>query len=106
MKIMFACAASAAFAAVALTGAPAAVAAPEDDFLTVITNGGITWPADKTPQVVETGHAVCQDWDNGATFEQEVADLTSVTSWSDYQAGYFIGAATGAFCPEYEWKVS
>ena len=55
--------------------------------------------SDKTPQVIETGRAVCQDWDNGASFEQEVADLTSVTDWSDYQAGYFIGAATGAFCP-------
>ena len=106
MKILFACAASAAFAGVALIGAPAALAAPEDDFLTVITNGGITWPSDKTAQVVETGHAVCEDWSNGATFEQEVADLTSVTDWSDYQAGYFVGAATGAFCPEFEWKVS
>lgn len=97
---------SAAFGAVALLGAPAALAAPEDDFLTVISGGGITWPEDKTQQVIETGYAVCQDWANGATFEQEVADLTSVTSWSDYQAGYFIGAATGSFCPEYEYKVS
>lgn len=106
MKIMIACAASAAFAAVALIGAPAALAAPEDDFLTVISNGGITWPEGKTPEVVATGRAVCEDWDNGASFEQEVADLTSVTDWSDYQAGYFIGAATGAFCPDYEYKVS
>ncbi|KWX66464.1 DUF732 domain-containing protein [Mycobacterium sp. NAZ190054] len=106
MKITIACAASAALAAVALIGAPAALAAPEDDFLNVISGGGITWPPDKTPQVIETGYAVCQDWDSGASFEQEVADLTSVTNWSDYQAGYFIGAATGAFCPQYEWKVS
>lgn len=106
MKITIACAATAAFAAVALVSAPAAFAAPEDDFLQVITGGGITWPPDKTQQVVETGYAVCQDWDNGASFEKEVADLTSVTGWSDYQAGYFIGAATGAFCPEYEAKVS
>ncbi len=73
----------------------------------MIAGGGIDWPPDKTPpQVIETGQAVCQDWDNGATFEQEVADLTSVTDWTDYQAGYFIGAATGAFCPpEYEYKI-
>ena len=93
------------FGAAALGGAPAAFAAPEDDFLTVIAGGGITWPEDKAQQVVETGYAVCQDWANGASFEQEVADLTSVTGWSDYQAGYFIGAATGSFCPEYEYKV-
>lgn len=106
MKIMIASAATAAFAAIALVGAPAAVADPEGDFLTIISDGGITWPSDKTAQVIETGYAVCQDWENGATFEQEVADLTEVTSWSDYQAGYFIGAATGAFCPEYGDKVS
>ncbi|MGE0214300.1 DUF732 domain-containing protein [Mycolicibacterium sp.] len=106
MKLTIACAASAAFAAVALVTAPSAFATPEDDFLQVIAGGGITWPEGKEPQVVETGYAVCQDWDNGATFEQEVADLTSVTGWSEYQAGYFIGAATGAFCPEYEAKVS
>ncbi|WP_137148581.1 DUF732 domain-containing protein [Mycolicibacterium sp. CR10] len=106
MKITIACAAAAAFAAVALVSAPAAFAAPEDDFLQVIAGGGITWPAEKTPEVIETGQAVCQDWDNGADFATEVSDLTSVTDWTDYQAGYFIGAATGAFCPEYEYKIS
>ncbi len=106
MKITIACAAAAAFAVASLVSAPAAFATPEDDFLQVIAGGGIDWPPDKTPQVIETGQAVCQDWDNGASFEQEVADLTGVTSWTDYQAGYFIGAATGAFCPEYEYKVS
>ncbi|AFM19177.1 Protein of unknown function (DUF732) [Mycolicibacterium chubuense NBB4] len=105
MKITIACAAAVACAA-ALAGAPAALADPEGDFLTVISKGGITWPSEKTRQVIETGYAVCQDWENGATFEKEVADLTSVTDWTDYQAGYFVGAATGAFCPEYESKVS
>ncbi|GJF08238.1 hypothetical protein NGTWS0302_20790 [Mycolicibacterium cyprinidarum] len=106
MKTMIATAAAAAFATAALVGAPAAFADPEGDFLTVISDGGITWPSEKTAQVIETGYAVCQDWEGGASFEQEVADLTSVTGWSDEQAGYFVGAATGAFCPEYEYKVS
>lgn len=105
MKITIACLAGS-FAAAALLAAPAALAAPEDDFLTVIAGGGITWPEEKTPQVIETGYAVCQDWANGATFQQEVADLTSVTGWSDYQAAHFVGAATGAFCPEYEYLVN
>ena len=45
MKITIACAAAAAFAAVALVSAPAALAAPEDDFLHVIAGGGIDWPS-------------------------------------------------------------
>ncbi|NVN53586.1 DUF732 domain-containing protein [Mycolicibacterium hippocampi] len=103
MKLTIACAATAAFAAVALVTAPAALADPEGDFLTVISDGGITWPSDKTAQVIETGYAVCQDWDNGATLMQEVTDLTGATGWSTDQAATFIGAATGAFCPEYEY---
>lgn len=41
----------------------------------------------------------------GATFADEVADLISVTDWTDYQAGVFIGAATGAFCPQFEYEI-
>lgn len=106
MKITIAYAATTAFAAVALATTPAALADPEDDFLALIAQGGITWPSEKTAQVIETGKAVCGDFAKGASFEQEVTDLTSVTSWSDYRAGYFIGAATAAFCPEYGDNVS
>lgn len=106
MKITIAFAAAAAFASVGLISAPAALADPEGDFLTYIGKEGITWPSDKTQQVLDTGRAVCQDWESGATLEQEVNDLTSVTGWSVEQAASFVGAATGAFCPEYESKVS
>lgn len=105
MRTTFACAVAALLAGGALWGAPAALADPEGDFLSVIAEYGITWPSEKTAQVIETGYAVCQDWDNGATFEQEVIDLAGATGWSNGDAGYFIGAATGAFCPEYEYKV-
>ena len=53
-----------------------------------------------------TGKFTLIDGRTGTAFEQEVTDLTSVTSWSDYRAGYFIGAATAAFCPEYGDNVS
>jgi hypothetical protein len=106
MKITIACAAVAASAAAALVTAPAALADPEGDFLTTITKGGITWPADKTKLVIATGYGVCHDWEGGASFGQEVADLTSVTRWTDAQARFFVGAATVAFCPEYESIVS
>jgi|GEM_PF-1683499 hypothetical protein len=106
MKITIAYAATTAFAAVAVATAPAAFADPEDDFLALIARGGITWPSEKTAQVIETGKAVCGDFARGASFEQEVTDLTSVTSWSDDRAAYFIGAVTATFCPEYGDKVS
>ncbi|UXA17399.1 DUF732 domain-containing protein [Mycobacterium sp. SMC-4] len=105
MKITFACAAATLLAGSALFSAPTALADPEGDFLSVIADYGITWPSDKTAQVIETGYAVCQDWVNGATFEQEVLELAGATGWPNADAGYFIGAATGAFCPEFEYKV-
>lgn len=82
-----------------------AAAGPEEDFLHIIANEGIVWEPVDTPAVVDTGHAVCTDWSNGATFADEVNDLLSVTDWTDYQAGVFIGAATGAFCPQFEYKI-
>ncbi|MCH9735080.1 MAG: DUF732 domain-containing protein [Actinomycetia bacterium] len=106
MKIAIAYVATTALAAAALATAPAAFADPEDDFLILISKGGITWPPEKTALVIETGKAVCGDFAKGASFDQEVADLRSATSWSEDRAGYFIDAATQAFCPEYGGKVS
>ena len=106
MKLTFAGAALAALAAVAVAAAPSAFAGPEDDFLSVISGEGIDWPASKTQQVIDTGHAVCTDWKNGATLAGEVSDLKEVTDWTDYQVGVFIGASTAAFCPEFQSKIS
>lgn len=105
MNVSFVCAAASAIGAVALATAPVAAAGPEEDFLTIIGNEGIVWEPADTSAVLDTGHAVCTDWSNGATFADEVADLISVTDWTDYQAGVFIGAATGAFCPQFEYKI-
>jgi Protein of unknown function (DUF732) len=106
MKLSHVVSAAAAVAAVALASAPVASAGPDEDFLQYIAANGITWPAGKDQQVVDTGHAVCADWKNGATFQQEYQDLKDVTGWDDNKIGTFIGAATGAFCPQYKSKVS
>jgi hypothetical protein len=101
MKATLFFAVAAAAGALALTLAPAAAAVPEDDFLDAIASNGITWEPVDTPAVIETGQAVCTDWGNGVGFSQEVAELVSATGWTLEQAGAFVGAATGAFCPRY-----
>jgi hypothetical protein len=106
MHVTLVCAAVATIGAVALAAAPLAAAGPEDDFLHIIANEGIVWEPADTAAVLDTGHAVCTDWSNGATFADEVSDLLSVTDWTDYQARVFIGAATGAFCPQFENKIA
>ncbi|WP_193046358.1 DUF732 domain-containing protein [Mycolicibacterium baixiangningiae] len=104
MNVTLVCAAVSAVA-LAMATAPVAAAGPEEDFLTIIANEGIAWEPADAPAVLDTGRAVCTDWTNGATFADEVADLLSVTDWTDYQARVFIGAATSAFCPQFEYKI-
>lgn len=106
MKYTVKCAGSLAvgLTAAALMGAPLAGASPEDVFVDALNEQGVTWPGATPSNMVAAGHGVCQDWANGATFEQEVNSLTGNLSIED--AAFLIGAATAAFCPEYESNVS
>jgi hypothetical protein len=106
MKLTIAGAATATFAAVALATAPVAAAGPEEDFLSLLSDGGLTWPSGTTQSIIDGGYGVCTDWANGAEFVDEVVDIIDATGWSEYDAGFFVGAATGTFCPEFEYKVS
>ena len=107
MKLANIASAAIAVAAVGLIAAPIASATSpaEQKFLTVIADHGITWPQGKDQAVIDTGHAVCTDWQNGATVASELADLQGATHWSEDWAGFFIGAATASFCPQYESKL-
>ncbi|HET6735343.1 DUF732 domain-containing protein [Mycobacterium sp.] len=92
-------------AAAALTCAPLAAAGPaEDVFIDALTEQGVTWPGATPANMVAAGRGVCQDWGSGASFEQEVSSLAEHLDTED--AAFLIGAATAAFCPEYESKVS
>ncbi|MGE2689632.1 DUF732 domain-containing protein [Mycolicibacterium pulveris] len=88
----------------ALLCAPIAGAAPEDTFLEVLDEAGVTWPGATAENMIEAGHGVCQDWANGATLDGEIAGLTE--HLDPHSAGVLIGAATAAFCPEYEYIVN
>jgi hypothetical protein len=92
-------------AAAALICAPIAAADNADDaFIGALTEQGATWPGATPANQIAAGKGVCQDWAAGATFESEVASLAPNLSAED--AAFLIGAATGAYCPEFESKVS
>ena len=94
-----------AFASAALICAPMAAADNADDaFLGALTEQGVTWPGATPDNQIAAGKGVCQDWAAGATFEQEVNSLVPNLTAED--AAFLIGAATAAYCPEYESKVS
>lgn len=55
--------------------------------------------------LVTLGHAVCADWNSGDSFNQVLADgITAFPDWSTTSIAVFIGAATGAYCPQYSTK--
>jgi hypothetical protein len=92
-------------AAAALMCAPIAAADNADDaFIGALTEQGVTWPGATPANQIAAGKGVCQDWAAGATFESEVASLAPNLSAED--AAFLIGAATGAYCPQFESKVS
>src|SRR5262249_5645926 len=101
----FAIPAAAGLFVAAMACAPLAIASPEDDFLPALASEGISLPGDPDTSL-SAGRAVCTDWTNGATLQQESADLAQAAPHlSQNQAAYFIGAATGAFCPEFKSKL-
>jgi hypothetical protein len=91
--------------AAAFICAPLAAADSTDDaFLGALSEQGVTWPGATPENQIAAGKGVCQDWAAGATFEQEVSSL--VPNLTPEDAAFLIGAATAAYCPQYESKVS
>lgn len=91
-------------AASAVLCAPVAAASPEGNFLNVLDEAGVTWPGAAPDNMIAAGKGVCEDWSNGATLESEIAGLSEHLDPND--AGMLVGAATAAFCPQYEAKVT
>lgn len=94
---------SAALLAAAFGVAPSASAdTVEDQFLATLQAGGFNLIDDATSQaLVELGYGLCSGLDAGASPTDAYLDLLENTEWPDTGVGYFIGAATSSFCPEY-----
>jgi hypothetical protein len=92
----------AAFAALGLVAPPVASAEPEENFLKTLEVGGFSWADDAAGQdLIEFGHGVCQELDGGASAADMITQGAAETGWTQTQVGYFIGAASSAFCPEH-----
>jgi Protein of unknown function (DUF732) len=91
---------------IAVIAAPLASADSADDgYLQALRDKGITWPSDKDQTMVNIGHAVCTDWSHGMTFDQTFADAKSgLPQLQDASLARIMGAATGAYCPQYSSK--
>ncbi|WP_082972918.1 MULTISPECIES: DUF732 domain-containing protein [unclassified Mycobacterium] len=94
-------------ASMTVVATPIANADSTDDvFLQALTKQGITFTNLSDQTVVNAGHGVCQDWANGATLAQTLSDVQGALGLSDHNSGYFIGAATQSYCPQYVSKAT
>src|SRR4051794_9090805 len=65
------------FALLTIVTAPLAAASPDDDFLDALTRIGISLPPKVTPNLVNAGHAVCQKFATGASYQDVAKDVSS-----------------------------
>jgi hypothetical protein len=77
----------------------------DDAYLHALTQNGITWANGSDSTMISVGHAVCQDWSGGNTLDQTVTDVRKALGLSDGGTGTVIGAATAAYCPQYQSKL-
>ena len=87
---------------IAVLNTPIADADSTDDaFLMALSQQGISFPNLPNQGVANLGHAVCKDWSDGFTLVQTLSDVKGATGLSDSGTGFFVGAATQSYCPQY-----
>jgi Protein of unknown function (DUF732) len=80
--------------------APIAHADSTDDaFLTALTSKGIHFGSPDKAFVA--GHEVCDELGTGKTPVQVASTVQSNSAMDGYHAGFFVGAAIRAYCPQY-----
>jgi hypothetical protein len=91
------------FLVLALAGcgrAEAAKVEPEAAYLAVLKETGVIPASGVDDLALDLGHQVCATFDRGSTWGGAVASIHRA-GWDGYDTGVIVGAATGAFCPEY-----
>jgi Protein of unknown function (DUF732) len=87
--------------AVALvSAAPASADQTDDAFVAALAKGAITMSDADT--AIAMAHAVCDGFDANQPVSLVAMKLMKDTNLSPRQAGYFIGVAVTAYCPQYQ----
>ena len=90
------------FALLAIATSPSAAASPDDDFVGALAKSGLSFPAQATSGVINAGHAVCQGFANGATYQKVVDGVTQKGLGGNRNlAGTFVQTAASTLCPKY-----
>ncbi|HEY5854003.1 MAG TPA: DUF732 domain-containing protein [Aldersonia sp.] len=68
-------------------------------YLAVLDDYAITYTSEDF--AIDMGHEICYSMDQGASIYDVAVALEDYSSLSDHDNGVVIGAAIGAYCPEY-----
>ena len=83
-----------------LTAAPIAHADLNDDkFLAALIGKGIHFGS--PDKAIIAGHEVCDELGNGKQASQVASTVQGNSGMDGYHAGFFVGAAISAYCPQY-----
>ncbi|HEY2067306.1 MAG TPA: DUF732 domain-containing protein [Gemmatimonadaceae bacterium] len=66
-------------------------------FLQTLDGQAIHYPS--ATFAITVGHEICNDLNAGIPEATEITRLWLITSLDSYDAGYYVGAAVGAYCP-------
>ncbi|MCV7101632.1 DUF732 domain-containing protein [Mycobacterium palustre] len=73
--------------------------ATDDAFLSALRGKGIHFGSPDKAFVA--GHEVCDELANGKTAVQVASTVQSNSNMDGYHAGFFVGAAIRAYCPQF-----
>lgn len=82
-----------------LTAAPASADQTDDAFIVALQDQGIAVP--DTDAAIQMARNMCALLDQGTARPLLVMRLLSDANLSARQAGFFLGASTSAYCPQY-----
>lgn len=86
------------------TASTAKADAADTAFLAGLQSEGITDHVSPAHAIL-AAHMVCQQIEDGKSPNDVVGNVITSTSMPAYHAGYFVGAAIDAYCPEYKSKL-
>lgn len=73
---------------------------PDDIFIKLVQDQTESFDYVPDATILELAQNICEFWESGGTVEQAF-QIVRKSGIDSYDGGFFIGAATEAYCPEY-----
>lgn len=72
----------------------------DDMFVELVKDETDAFDYSSDSEILELADNICKFWESGGTVDRAF-DIVVESGVDAYDGGFFVGAATGAYCPEY-----